>query len=289
MSYMHIENLYKNKDILLLKQCYAMEKIHGTSAHISYNKESNKVNFSAGGEKYENFIKLFDVETITKKFVELGLDKVIIYGEAYGGKCQGMSKTYGKELKFITFEVRIGDNWLCVPQAEAFVKNLGLEFVYYDLVETNVDLLDKLCSADSIQAIRNGCGEGHIREGIVLRPLIELTKNNGDRIIAKHKNEQFSERIKPPKIKSEEELQVLTKAKDVVDEWVTEMRLSHVLDNFPNPSIENTSDVIKAMIEDVCREAKDEIVENKAVKSLIGKRTAELFKQRLKSELNEAL
>jgi hypothetical protein len=29
MGYLHIDNLYKNVDILLFKECYAMEKIHG--------------------------------------------------------------------------------------------------------------------------------------------------------------------------------------------------------------------------------------------------------------------
>ena len=29
MSYMEIPNLYKDKTILMFKQCYAMEKIHG--------------------------------------------------------------------------------------------------------------------------------------------------------------------------------------------------------------------------------------------------------------------
>jgi hypothetical protein len=60
------------------------------------------------------------------------------------------------------------------------------------------------------------------------------------------------------------------------------MRLSHILDKFPTATIENTGDVIKTMIEDVYREAQGEIIENKEVKTAIGKRTAKLFKQRLK-------
>lgn len=42
MAYMHIENLYANQTILESKECYAMEKIHGTSAHIS-GKDGNLV------------------------------------------------------------------------------------------------------------------------------------------------------------------------------------------------------------------------------------------------------
>ncbi len=36
MGYLHIENLYKNIDIMQFKECYAMEKIHGTSAHVRF-------------------------------------------------------------------------------------------------------------------------------------------------------------------------------------------------------------------------------------------------------------
>jgi len=36
MAYLDIDNLYKEQRILMFKECYAMEKIHGTSAHLSY-------------------------------------------------------------------------------------------------------------------------------------------------------------------------------------------------------------------------------------------------------------
>lgn len=30
MSYLHIPNLYKDQTILLLRECFALEKVHGT-------------------------------------------------------------------------------------------------------------------------------------------------------------------------------------------------------------------------------------------------------------------
>ena len=36
MGYMHIDNLYKNQDVLMFREAYALEKIHGTSAHVAY-------------------------------------------------------------------------------------------------------------------------------------------------------------------------------------------------------------------------------------------------------------
>lgn len=53
MGYMHIDNLYKNKDILLLKECYALEKVHGTSAYVIWN--GTELRFFSGGASYEQF------------------------------------------------------------------------------------------------------------------------------------------------------------------------------------------------------------------------------------------
>ena len=195
---------------------------------------------------------------------------------------QGMSATYGKTLKFIAFDIKINECWLNVPDAEQICDSLGIEFIHYEEVDTNIELLDKLANTNYIQAIRNGMGDNHLREGIVLRPLIEMRLNNGERVIAKHKNDTFKEREHQPKLKSNQSLEVLKEANLIAEEWVTEMRLSHILDKFPTATIENTGDVIKTMIEDVYREAQGEIIENKEVKTAIGKRTAKLFKQRLK-------
>lgn len=281
MGYLSIKNLYKDTDILLFKECYALEKIHGTSAHIRWNKLEG-LGFFSGGESYERFVKLFNKEKLEQELNKLCLESIFIYGEFYGGKCQGMSETYGKEMKFVVFDVKIDDNWLNVPNAEEITKKLGLEFVSYSKISTNLEEIDKERDKPSVQAIRNSCGENKLREGIVLRPLIELTKNNGDRIIVKHKGEKFSE-TKTKREVNPDKLKVLENANEIANEWVTEMRLNHVLDRLGNPTeIEKTGEVIKTMIEDVTREAKDEIVESKEVSHAIGKRTAELYKKRIK-------
>lgn len=280
MGYLHIENLYKDQTILMFKECYALEKIHGTSAHIKWN--GILLNMFSGGEKYDNFIKLFDAEFLCQKFSELFGDKeVTIFGEAYGGKCQGMSATYGKELKFIGFEVKVEDKWLSVPNSEAICKSMNIEFVDYERTYTDLDKLNALRDADSTQAIRNGCGEGKMREGVVLKPLIELTTNGGSRIIAKHKRDEFKE-TKTPREVDPAEFQILTEANAIAEEWVTEMRLNHVLDKLPQGiGMEETKTVIAAMIEDVYREAKGEIVESKAVSKAIGTKAAIMFKKKI--------
>jgi hypothetical protein len=275
-----IKNLYKSTEILLFKEVYAMEKIHGTSSHIQW--KDNKVIFFSGGEKHDRFVELFDESFLEEKFKELfGEMNVTIFGEAYGGKQQGMSHTYGKELKFIAFDVKVGDNWLDVPNAEDVTKKFNLEFVHYEKIPAQLFHIDRERDTESIQAIRNGCGKGKLREGIVLRPLIELRKNNGDRIIVKHKRDEFME-TKTPREVDPEKLKLLKDAEEISNEWVTANRLEHVLDKIGNPTdISETGKVIKAMIEDVTREAEGEIVESKLALQSIGKRTAQLFKQKI--------
>lgn len=286
MGYLHINNLYKQQTILLFKECYAMEKIDGTSAHVRWNFREKKINFFAGGENHENFLKLFDKEFLKTCFERIFPDQnVTIYGEAYGGKQQGMSHTYGKELKFIGFDVEVGDIWLAVPNAEDVCKQFNIEFVHYDKIEVNLENLTKYRDMNSIQAVRNGMGEDKKREGIVLRPLIEMRTNNNERVICKYKPDEQME-TKTKREVSDEQLKVLSDAKAIAEEWTVNLRLEHVLQKFPNDvNMESMGDIIKAMIEDIYREGKNEIVESKEVSKAIGQKTVQLFKQKLSNQL----
>ena len=82
---------------------------------------------------------------------------------------------------------------------------------------------------------------------------------------------------------------ILTKAKAIADEWITEMRLQHVLDKIPQKDgafdVSQTGTIIKAMQEDVVREATGEIVESREALSAIAARTALLFKAYLKQQM----
>lgn len=286
MGYLHIENLYKNQTILLFKEVYAMEKIHGTSSHIGWNCNTKVVIFSSGGESHENFIKLFDAEFLKTKFLEIFPDQnVIIFGEAYGGKQQGMSHTYGKDLKFIGFDVKVGELWLNVPSAEDVCIQFNIEFVHYTRIGVSLENLTYQRDLDSIQAIRNGMGEGHRREGVVLRPLTEMRLNNGERVICKYKPDEQME-TKTKREVSPELLKVLSDAKQIAEEWVTNLRLEHVLQKFPaDVNMESMGAVIRAMVEDVYREGSGELVESKETTKAIGTKTVQLFKQKLQNKL----
>ena len=281
MSYLKIPNLYKDQTILLFRHAFAMEKIHGTSAHISWNK--GQVHYFNGGANRENFLKVLESADLEKRFSDLGHEKVVVYGEAYGGKLQGMSATYGKQLCFAAFEVQIGDVWLSVPQAhEVALQKLGLGFVHYVQIPTDMEVIDRERDDASVQAYKNGIQEPKIREGIVLRPLIELTKNNGERIICKHKRKEFMETATEHEVNPEKRV-VLEEAEAIALEWVTEMRLSHVLGKSDRTwTIKDTRDVVVAMIEDVNREGEGEFAPSKEANKAIGTRASKLFLQYLK-------
>ena len=272
---MHIQNLYRNQEILLFNERFALEKIHGSSAHISW--KDKQLHYFSGGEKHENFIKIFNETELLEKIKEY--PDMTIFGEVYGGKCQGMSATYGKELSFVAFDVKIGESWLNVPNAEEIVLKLGLDFVPYSKIETKIGLIDAERDKPSRQAKKKGIIEDKISEGVVLRPLVEMKDTRGDRIIAKHKRIEFSERKTEIKDLDPEKLQVLEEARSIAMEWVTQNRLDNILSHIPEYSIEDTGKVIKLMIEDIMREGNGEIVFNKEVSKQIGKETANLFKR----------
>ena len=294
----HVENLYRPKaqTILLFKRCYALEKIHGTASGLLFTPLTNTISFQSGGESHERFVSLFNQEQLLQSFKDLSIsnDKTVkIFGESYAGKQQGMSHTYGPTLKFIVFDVQIGDNFLSVPDAEQVAKKLGLEFVHYVEVSTDLKELDAQRDAPSIQAVRNGvstqenfiAGKGPKREGIVLRPLVEMTTNDNQRVICKHKGNDFKETATPRAVVDPTQLKVLNDANAVANEWVVNERLLHVLDKLPGHCMEKMRDIIMAMQEDVHREGKGEIIWSEAVAKAISKKTVEMYKAFLKSQI----
>lgn len=296
MGYLKIQNLYKDQTVLKLDEIYALEKIHGTSAHIRY--KDGQLTFFSGGEKHDTFKALFDAEFLQTALGSFGVDHITIYGEAYGGKCQGMSKTYGPHLKFIVFDVQFNGQWLPVPAAQQVAMMLKLEFVDYTKIPAKLEAIDRERDRDSTQAVRNGMGEGHIREGVVLRPLEELVDEYGNRIIVKHKRDEFRETKTRREVKPEQQV-VLQKAKEIANEWVTPMRLQHVLSKviiFKKMrekrddvalDITDTKFVIEFMVEDIKQEAKGEIIESREAIQAIGRQTARLFKQTFVDALKE--
>jgi hypothetical protein len=107
--------------------------------------------------------------------------------------------------------------------------------------------------------------------------------------MAKHKNDIYKEREHAPKIQSQESLKVLEDAKAIAQEWVTPMRLTHVMDKIKADGMvieeKLMNYIIACMVEDIHREAKGEIISNKQTRKAISQRTAKLMIENFKSQI----
>ena len=305
MGYMKkIENLYRCPKMLLEHDVlYALEKVHGTSTHITWNGSGFR--FFAGGANHEAFLALFDEAQLEMNIInhittfsrlacrhpnkdvwDLLVENnntFTLYGEGYGGKLLKMRNVYG-DLKFIGFDVKIGDTWLDVPDAEIFFRLIGLDFVQYTLVNTDIPSINHARDMASVVANKAGMGKNHVREGIILRPLKEYNATNGKRVMAKHKTKEYSETSTYREL-DETVMKMWSDCAEVAQEWVTKERLNHVLSKLFTvdevPFIIDTSKVCKAMLDDIKAESTGEIEWSRETEIEIFKRTGSFFREYL--------
>lgn len=242
----------------------------------------------------EEFKALFNTAELEPKLLALPYDKVKIHGESYGGKIQKCKDRYGDKVRFCAFDVKVNDErWLTVPEAEALVLSLDVEFVHYVRISTKMSEIDFWRDATSEQAIRNGVttrdGAWIRREGVVLRTIDEAVDHRGNRIIAKHKRDEERE-TKTPRVVDTKKLEVLKEARAIAEEWVTENRLvGHILPKLAGEVVDmtRTKEVISAMLLDIHKEGLGEFEPGPEVNAEIGKRTAQLLKQHFEKKLRE--
>jgi hypothetical protein len=291
MGYMKICHLYKTKEIFKFKEICATEKIHGTSTWVYLKNDT--LHFHCGGETQKTFEPLFDKDFLLSELLtiakENGWQSIKVHGEAYGGKQQAMSKTYGNQLKFIAFDIRVDmdlstDKFLDILDAEVMSKRLGLEFVAYEIGPPTVEFLEEQMMKCSVQAIRNGCGDDKQREGLVLRPVKEGILSDGTRAICKHLNPNFRETTTERSLLGDK-LKIYAENQEVADEWVTENRLNHVVSKFLHDKPDDKKMIEKSdigklvtrVLEDIKIEAGNEIVWSEAVDKAVRGRSGALI------------
>ena len=214
------------------------------------------------------------------------------YRGEYLSKPKHNSLVYSRipEKHVILFDINTGhEQYLPYDDVVVVAIHLGLEVVPWRKVSTDLEALDAERDLPSEVAVRRGITLPREREGVVLRPLVEMTLNNSERVIVKHKGDKFRETAKPRPVVDADKLAVLTQAQEIADEWVTGERLRHVLSKIELDGkvadMVVTSVVIAAMVEDIYREGRGEIVESKEARTAIGTSTAKLFKVELSSRL----
>lgn len=235
MGYLHIDNLNAAKKILHNKKLFVQEKIHGTSARVTFHAQSNgavEMNASGGCVSGSTFGAVISVlvaplDSVARVMAELNAKHLVVYGEAFGGKVNGMGKTYGPNIHFWAFDVQVDGRWLEIPHAALVSKSLGLPFIPYVEVGSDILELDRLRDLDSVIAAQIFPEGDHRNEGIVIKGHVEP---DGTRAIAKHKQAWACEKGVAAVIDPERQTRI-EQAEVYALMWVNEMRVEHVVDH----------------------------------------------------------
>ena len=188
---------YRNPTVEFLKDNLweFTEKIDGTNIRIGW--DGHKVTFGGRTEKasipahlMNKLIELFGGEETEELFEQtFGEKEVILFGEGYGTKIQGVGGDYRSDVSFILFDVLIGENYQPRSVVEDIATRFGVEIVPVVLVGTIQDAVDFVkkhpCSTIGTAMM----------EGVVGRPKLELRDRCGKRIIVKIKWNDFKETV----------------------------------------------------------------------------------------------
>ena len=187
-----IEGAWATSELEYLKDCQWVftEKVDGTNIRVMWDGE----NVTFGGKTDNAQIPALLVTRLYELFqappaisyLSAEFDSVCLYGEGYGAKIQKGGGNYKADgVDFVLFDVKVGDWWLKREDVTNVADNLGIEAVTFVQFGT-------LC--DAIELCRYGFTSSwgdFPAEGLVMRPSVELTSRNGQRIIAKIKHKDF--------------------------------------------------------------------------------------------------
>lgn len=292
----------------------ATEKYHGTSANITqvHNKDPT---FYSGGEIQKHFEDIFDKELIQRELDLLMVKNewvsITVHGEAYGGPRifpKQMGNTYGIDKpNFIVFDVRIIDKqskkrFLNFSDTEKIAELLKLDLVHYckcpyEIIADNTDkILDWVEQQTNLPSTCPFNTAKNPREGVVIRPVVESTiGKKQDRAICKSLNENFKETktvsINKDNVKKlKEKSLTFSKYDEIAEEWVTENRGRHVLDEIRSNrddkkiTMKDIRIFLDKIIEDIIAESEGDIdwpqdvKEDKNLRRSISQEASNIFK-----------
>ena len=165
------------------------EKVDGTNIRIMFDPEARSVTFGGRGNNSQIPAKLTNaLNEMFSARVNLFEDfdaPMCLYGEGYGAGIQKVGANYSPINRFALFDVKIGDVWLERHNVQDIADRLEIE----DVPIIGTGTLD-----DMVEIARRGFKStwGDFQaEGIVARPLVEMRRRTGERIITKIKCRDF--------------------------------------------------------------------------------------------------
>lgn len=191
-----IEGSYRDETIKFLAESVEWqftEKIDGTNIRVHW--DGHRISFAGRTDKavipqhlLEKLNSIF-VNTETEELFEqtFGEKEVILFGEGYGNKIQGVGSQYRNDVGFILFDVMVNGNWRSRENVGKIAECFGLEVVPVVLTGT---------INQAVEFVKNNpkstIGTAYM-EGVVGRPSVELQDRNGRRVIVKIKVNDFKE------------------------------------------------------------------------------------------------
>lgn len=278
-QYPHIENLEDMPAIFDLPEVIVTEKVHGSNMRIAVLE--GKLHLGGRKLKFEHINpESREGLCFIQWVLDTGLDKrmlgafagsdVILFGEWHGS---GTPKKnwpqvqkgirYIKGNDFRIFDIKADGRYLAFDDIAPWASKVGLKTmpVLYrgkpdrDVFNSLIDTLSKVGEENGIVDPENTI------EGLVIRPLKFTTDEKGNPIMAKLKIGKWAERAsqkRPGQMPKQPKAPPPAGAKEFAEEFVTDTRLSHVLDQLREQGIpiDKTAfgHVMRLMGQDVKRE-----------------------------------
>ena len=187
-------NEYRNETVRFLAETVKWqftEKIDGTNIRIHW--DGFRIAFAGRTDKavipahlMEKLNEIFMKPEVGELFEQtFGEKEVILFGEGYGNKIQGVGSQYRNDVGFILFDVMVNGNWRSRENVGKIAECFGLEVVPVVLTGT---------INQAVEFVKNNpkstIGTAYM-EGVVGRPSVELQDRNGKRVIVKIKSRDF--------------------------------------------------------------------------------------------------
>ena len=181
---------YRNPYVHYLKdnQWIFTEKIDGTNIRVMWDGHTVKFggrtnNAQLPSQLVQKLVDMFSGTTNEQLFEQhFGEKEVVFYGEGFGGKIQS-GHAYSQEQSFILFDIKVGSKFITREHVEAIAKSFNILVVPICLIGTIKEAVDYVITRPN-SLIAEQTKES---EGVVGRPLFELTDDRGNRIIVKIK------------------------------------------------------------------------------------------------------
>lgn len=284
-QYPHIENIEDVPGLFDLPEVIATEKVHGSAMRIGVVGGRLRV----GGRRLEYTDLRPDSREglcFIQYVLETGLDRrvleafagrdVILYGEWHGSGTpkkdwpqvqKGIRYLDGNDFRI--FDVKVDGRYVPQDEVAGFAAKVGLKAmpVLYRGKPTQA-AFDALIDTMSRVGEENGIVDPeNTIEGIVIRPPAFVWDERRNLVMAKYKVGKWAERASaqrhprtPPK-----ERTLAPGAAEFAAEFVTEMRLDHVLDELREAGIpmekSSLGEVLKRMGQDIKREGAKALAE----------------------------